>query len=494
MSLLSTKRPGLAAGALVIFSLCLAVWCPAGEDVPPLLAQALRTVDGTSAYQFCRKLASPQFGGRLTGDDGFTSAANWIAARMKEWGLRPAGDAGAFIQTFPMQYTTVQHCEMVLYPAASGGTAKDEVRLEPGKDFLPLMFSDSGDRTAEILFAGWGISAPDLGYDDYQGIDVAGKFVMCFRGTPDPADGRFTVHDEHRTRMAKAREKGALGIVYIYDDPIANPNGDWIRDFTPAVVSKKTADTILASRGVKADTLREDLRKYERPISFATTTRARIEVQTRHVPQGKGYNVLGMVPGTDAGLRGEYIIVGAHADHAGTIMNLLFPGANDNASGTAAVLETARALASIPQRPRRTVVFAFFGAEESGLKGSEYMAAHLPDGLGKPVAMLNFDMVGEGDGIGCGYTDGRPELQEALELARKAAGTVRGTSPIRGVGVQGSDFAPFFQKGVPCLSFASNGPHLEYHRTGDTIYRINPEILGDAARIAIAAAWHLANR
>ncbi len=485
------KRPGALAGALALLCACILPIAPAREDGA---GPALRTVDPAAVYGTCRRLASPEFAGRLTGDAGYAAAARWMADLMRGWGLQPAGNRGSWLQSFPMEYTTVERCAMSLFPPEAAGRAAEEIRLEPGKDFLPLMFSDSGDRTAEVVFAGWGIEAPELGYDDYHGLDVRGRFVLCFRGTPDPSDARYTAHDEHRARMAKASAKGALGIIYIYDDPIANPNGDWIRGFTPAVVSRKTADAILASRGFRADALKADLLKYGRPLSFSTSTRLRLEVRTRHVPQGNGYNVLGILPGSDPALSAEYVIVGAHADHCGTIMDLRFPGANDNASGAAVVLEIARALATAGEKPKRPIVFALFGAEESGLKGSQFLAAHLSELPGTPVAMLNFDMVGEGDAIHCSSTEARPELQEALARARATVATLREATPLRRVGVQGSDFAPFFEMGVPCLSFSSNGPHLEYHRSGDTIYRINPDILADAARIGVAAAAYLAGR
>jgi hypothetical protein len=341
---------------------------------------------------------------------------------------------------------------------------------------------------------GWGISAPELRYDDYDGIDVREKFAVCFRGTPDPADRRFTEHDEHRTRMRKASEKGALGIIYIYDDPIANPNGNWIRGFTPAVIGRKAADMLLERRGVDSAALRADLLKYKRPISFPTGTRIHYAVRSTHVPDAKGYNIVGILAGSDPVLRKEYVIVGAHADHCGRLMGLLFPGANDNASGTAVVLEVGRALAAAPQRAKRSVVIALFGGEESGLKGSEYLASHLPPSLGKPAFMLNFDMVGAGDGIRCGYSEQPSELKQLVDGIAAQVSTLKGGSAIRSIGVQSSDFAPFFTRGIPCLSFSSNGPHLYYHQAGDSIYRINPEIMADAARIGVLAAYRLADR
>src|SRR4030042_3145054 len=132
---------------------------------------------------------------------------------------------------------------------AKEGTVK-EGKLKPETEFLPLLFSDSGDRTADLIFAGWGICAPELGYDDYAGLDVEGRFVLCFRGTPDGSDRRYEPHDHHRARMKTAKEKGAPGIIYIYDEIASNPNGDWIEGFTPAEINVKVADLVLKEKGI----------------------------------------------------------------------------------------------------------------------------------------------------------------------------------------------------------------------------------------------------
>ena len=445
-----------------------------------------------SVYEFCKTLASPAYSGRLTGHAGFTAAAEWAAAQFKKWGLQPVNAADGYLLPFPTEYTTVESAEMTL-TAAGASTTAAEAKLEIGKDFLPLLFTDSGDQTGEVVFVGWGISAPELSYDDYAGMDVQGKFALCFRGTPDPSEPRYTDHDQHRTRMKKAKEKGALGIIYIYEEPIANPNGDWISGFTPAVISQKTADLILKEKGLAAANLRGDLTKYKRPLSFQTKTKLRVSVRSTHVAEGTGYNVAAWVEGSDPVLKNDYVIVGAHADHTGTVMGILFPGAEDNASGTAVAMEIGRIFAAMPKRPKRSVVIVLFGGEESGLKGSEHFAGHLPAQLGKPVAMLNFDMVGAGDGMRCGYSENPPELKRILDEADAVVKTVRAASPIRRIGVQSSDFAPFFRKGIPCLSFVSNGPHLSYHQSGDTIYRINPDMLADAARIGFLTALRLAD-
>jgi hypothetical protein len=359
-----------------------------GDRTSPRGGDAIQAV---SAYEWCRTLASPTFSGRLTGHASFTAAAKWAAGQFERWGLKALPSAPGYLQAFPTQYTNVASAEMSLVGPAGTGPART---LEPGADFLPLLFTDGGDRTGAVVFVGWGISAPDLRYDDYAGVDVKEKWALCFRGTPDPADRRFQVHDEHRTRMRVAKEKGALGIVYIYDEPIANPNGDWIKDFTPVVIGHKTADLILKPRETDTAALRAGLLREKHPRSFETGSSFHLTVKATHVPDGTGYNIVGLIEGSDPALRKEYVVIGAHADHCGAFQGMYFPGANDNASGTATVMEMARVLASAERKPKRSVVIALFGGEEMGLKGSEFLAAHPPPELGTMVAMLNFDMTG----------------------------------------------------------------------------------------------------
>ncbi len=470
----------------------------AAEQLSADLRKALNSIQPMEAYSYCKILSSEKFAGRLTGHEGYTAAARWAAAKFKEWGLRPLGGESGYLQPYPSPYVIIDQAEMtLLLEEKSEGSKESEVKkvkLEPEKEFLPLLFSDSGDNTAEVAFAGWGISAPDLGYDDYAELDVAGKFVLCFRGTPDRADRRYEPHDHHRARMRTAKAKGAVGLIYIYDEIASNPNGDWIEGFLPAEVSTKVADMILEEKGTTAAELRKDLSTYKRPLSFRLRAKARLKVEARPFPDGIGYNVLGYVEGSDAKFRQECLVIGGHFDHNGLHMGLLFPGADDNASGSAAVMEIAEAFAKLGKKPKRSVVFALFGGEEKGLQGSSYFVEHIPPAFSQVDAMFNFDMVGEGDRAGIGYSGDFPDLKTLVEEADRHVGTLRGAYPIRGVGVRGSDHAPFYQKGIPCISFHSNGPHLHYHQTGDTIYRINPDMIADVAKLAFLGAYARADR
>jgi len=462
------------------------------------LASGLKAVSPAEAYDIVKALASPEFAGRLTGHPGYTAAAQWAARKFEAWGLKPVSGRDRYLQPYPSPYTIVDKAEMTILlpdgpPDPAKGQAYKEMKLAPEKDFLPLLYSDSGDRTAEAVFAGWGISAPELGYDDYGGLDVKGKFVLCFRGTPD-ADRKYQPYDEHRTRMAAARDKGALGIVYIYEDIASNPNGDRLEGFTPAMIDDKVMDAVLKAAGTTTADLRKALTAFKRPISFPLAAKIRLAVASRHFPQGVGYNVVGYVEGSDPKLRRECVVVGGHFDHTGAHMGLLFPGADDNASGSATVMQAAKALAAAGRKPKRSVVFALFGGEELGLQGSAWFVDHVPGPFDKVAGMINFDMTGEGDGL-WGAASGEPaEFRKALEEAGKSVGILRGMGVIRGVGVRGSDFAPFYAKGIPAASLGSNGPHLAYHQTGDTIYRINPDITADAAKVAFLAAFAYADR
>jgi hypothetical protein len=482
---------------LVLISLTALIIHP--EEKDPNVSLGLNSINAHDAYDYCRTIALPKFAGRLTGQDGYTAAAKWAATIFDQWGLKPIHEQEGFLQPYPSPYTHIENAEMRLLLLQEETESQQEavykdILLEPEKDFLPLLFSGSGDNSAKLVFAGWGICAPELGYDDYAGLDVDGKFVLCFRGTPDRQDDRYQKHDQHRHRMKTAKDKGALGLFYIYNDPLANPNGDWIKDFTPAIISENVADQILKEKGINSEDLRSDLQTYKRPLSFALDSKVSYRVQSKHVPDATGYNVVGFVEGSDPKLKRECIVVGGHYDHCGTHIGILFPGANDNASGSAVVMEIAEAFSKLKKKPKRSLVFALFGGEEMGLQGSTYFADNLPPQFNRLDTMFNFDMVGEGDGARAAVGVKPEELEKVLRQADETVNILRSIYIVRRVGVRSSDYAPFFQKGAACVSFSSNGPHLYYHLPGDTIYRINPDILADIARLAFLSAYIWANR
>lgn len=483
-----------------IFVLCFALISPGfnADKLDNDLKAGYDSIKANEAYDLCKTMCLPEYAGRHTGHEGYTAAAKWAASQFKRWGLKPIDSGQGYLQAFPSPYVIIDSAAMTLkaFDPKSSTSEKPvftDIEFKIGPDFLPLLYSDSGDNEAELVFAGWGICAPELGYDDYKDIDVRGKFVVCFRGTPGLPDPGFQDYNQHRQRMKTAKEKGAFGLFYIYALPLANPNGDWIEGFTPAKISEKAADKFLSEKGFTSTDLRRDLLKYNKPISFPLNSKICYRVKSRTFPEGIGYNVVGYIEGSDRSLKEEYLVIGGHFDHCGEHMGRLYPGANDNASGSAVVMEIGEAFTRLKKKPKRSVVFVLFGGEEMGLQGSKFFSDHIPPQFKEVTAMFNFDMVGEGDGVNCAVSPDPKALKEALDSADEHIGALSRTRFFRGQG-GGSDYAPFLHKGIPCVSFSSNGPHLHYHQMEDTIYRVNPDIMADTARLAFLAGYYWANR
>ena len=454
------------------------------------LQKGFDAIQPMNPYNYCKEMASEKFSGRLTGHEGYTEAAQWAADYFKKWGLKPFNSQTGYLQPYPNPYVIVDQAEMTIFI----NERENATPLKLHEDFLPILYTDSVEYKAPVVFLGWGIHAPELGYDDYEGIEVKGKFALCFRGTPDPGNKKFEEHDHHRQRMKTAKEKGCVGLIYIYDEVQANPNGDWIQGFASAVISEKSADILLQEKGITAQQLRKSLSSDKKPRSFPLNAEVECRFKSRDFPDGVGYNVVGIIEGSDPVLKKEGIVIGGHFDHAGKQLGILFPGADDNASGSAVVMEIAHAFSRLKVKPKRSLVFALFGSEEQGLRGSYYLASHLPPLVSRVDSMFNFDMVGEGDGTVCVLNPDFPQLEQTVKEADIYVHTLRSTRYIQGVGVRSSDYAPFYLNGAVCVAFFSNGPHLHYHKPQDTIYRINPDIMADVARLAFLTAYKWADR
>lgn len=484
-----TRRAMAFLGLLSVLSIITSAGLPAGPA-------AAASIDAFELYGWCKFLSQARFEGRLTGHQGFTEAARWAAGKFKEWELRPLDPASGFLQAFPIAYTLVDEAAMslLLPDKASGaaGSPLSEKPLLPRKDFLPYFFSGSGEREAEVVFAGWGISAPETGYDDYSGVDVRGKFVVCVQGSPDNSNPAFIPHNRHLVRQKTARDKGAAGLFYVQTALVGSPNGDWQADFMPGVISTAVADLLLAEKGLTWAKTLEGLRTYGRPLSFPLKARIRYAVRSRHFEQAQGYNVVGWIPGSDPAKRGEFLVVGGHLDHLGRHLGETYLGANDNASGSAVVMGLAKAFSRLPRAPKRSVVFVLFGGEEMGLAGSRFFADHPPAELKAFDAMLNFDMNGVGSGLTCYFGAKADELVATLKRADETSRLLgeldEATTP------SGSDYAAFLLKKVPFLSFFSNDFEAKFHIPEDTYYQVNPDIMADIARVAFRTAWLRADR
>jgi hypothetical protein len=460
----------------------------AGQSVDSRLQKGWDTIKAEDTYAMVQKMASAEFGGRFTGSPKYTAAARWAASRFEAMGLRPLGTKDGYLQPFPSPTGSVEQAKLEVIRADTRTTAAIP------RQFMPMIFSGEGTVRAETVFVGWGIHAPDLGYDDYDGVEVKGKLVLCFRGTPD-ADAKWIPHDAHRTRMKTAHDLGARGLVYIYPEVIVNNNSDLIPGFYQALISEELADQVLRDAGTSVAALKQRLRETKRPASMPLNATFDMAVKTKYVARSTAYNIVGYVEGSDPALSHELVVVGGHFDGVGEHIGMLFPGADDNASGSAVVMEVAKAFAANGTRPKRSVMFALFAGEEMGSSGADYFVAHVPAGM-KVAAFLNYDMEGVGDRMNASLSPWLLDRRGLIDQADAGLGIVGRVGEMRGIGNRSGDVAPFFAKGIPIASVMSNGkrPAFSYHQPADSLEIVQPQLMADIARLTYRWAFLLADQ
>src|SRR5215831_2414891 len=375
--------------------------------------------------QIVTYLASDPLEGRRTGTPGATEAANFIAGEFKRLGLRPglpssdlksasAQPSVPYLQAFPYISSVELGNNNNLF-FVNPGKADDTMQFKVVEDWVPLGFSTNGSiNKAETVFAGYGISSAELKYNDYAASDARGRVAVVFAGTPDGDNphGQFGQAGQIRFKAAAARAAGARALLIISDEEKLKDDR-WSRlsydnageaGIPIAAISQRLAAKLLG-------TMDHSLAEY-RKAADARSTASELRLPSGHRTlsfdvnvirrESPSFNVVGVLPGSDAKLKDEAIVIGAHYDHLGRGgEGSLAPregdihhGADDNASGTAGLLELARMLATQPLKPRRTIVFIAFSGEEEGLLGSDYYVNHPIVPLQNTVAMINMDMIG----------------------------------------------------------------------------------------------------
>ena len=444
-------------------------------------------VDPTLYWNDVKYLASPELKGRATGSPELETAANFLADHYREFGIKPAGDS--YLQSFPV--TT----EAKLGPGNRFGFTEggQSTTIGPG-DIVPFSFSSVGKFSGTVVFAGYGITAPEYKYDDYAGVDVKGKIVLVLRHEPQENDPKsvfagteLTSHAAFTNKAANAKMHGAIAMILI--DDAANHPGEpsELVKFGSTQGPKDAGIEILEVREALIDswfkyagrsigTIEADIDKELKPESFAFPDSVRVdgEVDLRR-EEKTVHNVVAYVPGeTD-----EYVILGAHYDHLGMggqfslapNISAIHPGADDNASGTAGVIELARWYSKQPKQ-KRGILFLNFAGEEWGLLGSAWYVAHPELPLDKAVAMINMDMIGRirGGKVFVGGTATGSGLRKLVE-------SVMPKYPLKidfseGPESSSSDHTSFIAGQVPSLFFFS-GLHSDYHKPTDTADKIN---------------------
>jgi hypothetical protein len=461
------------------------------DDVEDIMA----SIKGGHIFEVINVLTSPEMGGRLSGTAGYNRAAKWAGSKYEEWGLEPVY-SDSFLKPFGMAYNEMRetHFSLVLPSDPKVNEGKPIVKeMTIYKDFCPTLYSGFGHVEAEVVFVGFGLTAPELGWDDYKGVDVKDKIVATLRGTPRIQGKDFSAYTERTVKLLNAKEHGAAGMILI-NRAVVSGAGVYVENLPMVMVGNEVADVLFKSKGYDVQSLNALLEDGHH-LSFPTGVRAEINAIGAHHPKATTYNVIGMIEGSDPVLKEEYLIFGAHLDHLGP-WPIIHPGASDNASGSTIVMELAYAFSRLKTRPKRSIIFALFGAEELGLLGSKHMAANLPKYPSKPIMMVNIDVAGAGTGIRVTGGKTYPDLYGLItEVNDKyainpniSAGEI---SPVGG----NSDYAPFLAKGIPAYTNSSRGgQRFGIHTAADSIYIVTPKVMEDMARLYFMASYMYANK
>lgn len=461
------------------------------------LVAAMHTISSHELLDYVKILCDDKYQGRLTGTPEYQDCAQWLASRLSAWGISPAGENGTWFQWFNVPYTLVlPGCSLTLHISVKNG--KDILKhYEYITEYMPGSTSGNGEVTGEVIYAGYGITAPELGYDDYKDIDVKGKIILIEREAPvSPGAGaeKFNPwydYSFHQTKHENAVRHGAIGMIYNYG-PLANPNNSYSKDFIYVHVGDSVVKDIFSGTGKDHRDILNKINNTLMPQSFSTGKRITIKMNTSHFPEGKGTNVIGVLKGSDPVLSKEVIIFGAHLDHLGRCYEVM-PGANDNASAVAVMMGIARALAENKVTLKRSVMFIGFGSEEQALLGSKAYIKNPAVPLEKSV-LLNMDGVGIGNSISANSGKDFPSLWSYIdETNTKYIHRPLSTNSFSNLGRPRLDAAIFLNAGVPSLSFSTYGSVNYYHIPQDNLEIIKPEIMEDLAQLLFVSVVKMGN-
>jgi hypothetical protein len=492
-------------------------------------------------------LAGDAMRGRLTDTNENRVTVDYIRSRFERAGLKPVANGGYFHNYHLMSASLGEGNTLQL--EAGNGVSRT---FTSGQDFYPQRFSATARVSGPVTFAGFGITAPKIAHDDYKG-DVKGKIVLVLDHEPgerdpnSPFEGIVTAEPAAQWRKAMAaQQQGALGILFVSDahnHPDPTNFEQTARNFWPATparipnytlaawtdrlsipaaqISPAVAAALIAGTGKTLQELGRQAESSTGGFAAMELPDARIELRTsviRHVVSDR--NVLGLLEGSDPKLKDEWVLVTAHFDHDGVNGAQILNGADDNGSGTVALMEIADAYALAAQqgqRPKRSVLFCAWNSEERGLLGAWAYTEQPPAPLANIAGVLNMDMIGRNEEVpvgGGGRFNGlevqtaesnanavnmmgfarAPELAAVVDAANAGIGLnikKRYDNNASNL-VRRSDQWPFLQRGVPALGFMT-GLHPDYHTTYDRPEKINYVKMEKIARLIYQASWNLAN-
>ena len=478
-------------------------------------------------------VASDALAGRLSLQAGDNAAAGWIASEFAKAGLDSLGQNN-YLQPVPL--IEFQADRGRSFVSLTRGGAETRWKFPDAYGSFPK----DVDVAAGVVFAGFGITAPELHYDDYADLDVHNKIVLIFDHEPQENDPHSIFNGMGNTRYATSRVKvlnaqshGAAGVLVVAEPNRKHPSNqervariggtttraipilsqaladDELR-IPSAVISDAIARELLAGAGAKPSDLQTAIDRQLRPQSRALSdTEVRIHFRNNSTREANSYNVVGLLPGSDPKLKSETILITAHHDHDGMSLDQIWHGADDNGSGTVGVVALAHAFAANPARPKRSLLFVVFAAEERGLLGSFYLAAHPLRPLDTTRAMINFDMIGRDETpsdqttglidipaetsnrlnlIGATYS---PDYNRTVEAENGAVGLTLDYRFDHESALNvffRSDQFPFVLHNVPAFWWFT-GFHPDYHHVTDTADKIDYVKMAKILRLAYLSAW-----
>jgi hypothetical protein len=477
-------------------------------------------------------LTSQPLAGRVSLSPQADIAAQYIASEFERCGLQPAAD-GSYLQKFPLVAyrpdTSIRRLRLI-----HGTTSKD---FHEAPDFTGAFYRDV-QLTAPIAFAGYGITAPEYGYDDYAGLDATGKIVLIFDHEPQENDGNsifngtgHTLHAGRWMKLANARKHGAIAALIVNDGlhhPAPQPGAGYASMRGSAPPQSLDDPDQVPGYGISEAVAAEFLSPLGRtPLDLEKSIDANLKPQSKSIPgtsaeirtanleqrRGVSLNAVGLLEGSDPALKSETVIFTAHYDHLGVLNEHLYPGANDNASGTVAVMELARMFTQAAVKPKRSVLFIVFGSEEENMLGSFYYTAHPLRPLATTRAVINLDMIGRDEAhitqnegglqipadttnlinlVGSFYS---PGLRTILHKQDQSVGLILDTKYDRDHTLNTlfrCDHLPFLIAHIPAV-WLFGGFHPGYHEPVDTVDRLNFDKIIKVIQLAYAAGTAVAN-
>lgn len=463
---------------LIFFSICFF----ANSQILP---------DTSAIIKHIRYFSSPVLQGRLPGTSGYNQASEYAVSVFKQLKIKGIKEE-EYCQPFPIESNVIKKAKVQIIE-------KDKtIPLRIGSDFSCRGFTGSGKIKAEVVFCGYGQSHPDYGYDDYGNVDVKGKIVMVYKQSPTwNINGLTWGGSSIRYKEQLAKSKGAKGIIFINTpsskrtQPIASMMDGpekHLNDFPAIEFSYTLAEEIFNKEGFKQELIQSKIDTLQIPQSFNSKTEVFIEIEAEYNENAQTQNIVAIIPGNHPELKNEYVVLGAHLDHVGFQGDsLYYPGANDNASGSAVLLEVARMLKKSKFKSERTLVLVLFSCEEHGLDGAKFFVENFA-GIDKTMAMLNMDCVGYNDSLIVGGGEASPELYK-IATQDKNNEKISARTWYGG----GADAQPFFDIEIPTLYFATLNSYTFLHLPGDKPETLNRETLALTAKTVFKTITYISS-